>query len=283
MAISGKSCGILSGPQAIEPGPVQHATMPPDFLPPDPLVDLLKSARRMVVLTGAGMSAESGIPTFRDAQTGLWARFDPYALASPEGFARDPETVWAWYESRRRQVMSAQPHPGHLALARMAALPQLDEFTVVTQNVDDLHERAGCKNVIHLHGSLFAPRCQACGAPHQFGAGVPEADLPPRLAPPSCTVCGGMVRPGVVWFGEALPEQAWEQAMQAAFRADAMLVVGTSSQVYPAAGLPQEVRRRGGRVAVINPDEGVRESSGDLVWNVTAGVGITALLARLAD
>ncbi|HYP70928.1 MAG TPA: NAD-dependent deacylase [Variovorax sp.] len=257
--------------------------MPPELLAPDSIVDLLESARRVVVLTGAGMSAESGIPTFRDAQTGLWARFDPYALASPEGFARDPETVWAWYESRRRQVKSAQPHPGHVALARLAALPRFDAFTVVTQNVDDLHERAGCDNVIHLHGSLFAPRCQACAAPYRFGADALDADPPPRLAPPTCSTCGGRVRPGVVWFGEALPEQAWQQAMQAAGRADAMLVIGTSSQVYPAAGLPQEVRHRGGgRVAVINPDEGVRESSGDLIWNVTAGAGIPALLARLA-
>mgnify|MGYP003584425224 FL=1 len=258
--------------------------MPPQPLPPDSLVELLKSARRVVVLTGAGMSAESGIPTFRDAQTGLWARFDPYVLASPEGFAQDSETVWAWYESRRRQVKSAQPHPGHVALARLAALPRFDEFTVVTQNVDDLHERAGCESVIHLHGSLFAPRCQACGGPHQVSADTPDAGTSSRLAPPRCSACGGTVRPGVVWFGESLPEQAWDQAMQAAARADAMLVVGTSSQVYPAAGLPQEVRRRGsGQVAVINPDEGVRESPGDLVWNVTAGTGIPALLARLAD
>lgn len=236
----------------------------------------------MAVLTGAGMSAESGIPTFRDAQTGLWARFDPYVLASPEGFARDPETVWAWYESRRRQVMSAQPHAGHLALAQLAALPHFDEFTVVTQNVDDLHERAGCTNVVHLHGSLFAPRCMACGTPYRLDAGTPAPDPAPRIAPPSCSTCGGMVRPGVVWFGESLPEHAWQLAMQAAARADLMLVVGTSSQVYPAAGLPDEVRQAGGRVAVINPDEGLRETSGELLVRATAGVGIPALLALLA-
>lgn len=246
------------------------------------LADLLKSARRVAVLTGAGMSAESGIPTFRDAQTGLWARFDPYELASPEGFAQDPATVWAWYESRRRQVMSAQPHAGHLALARLAALPRFDEFTVVTQNVDDLHERAGCTNVVHLHGSLFAPRCMACGASHRLDAGAPARDLAPRAAPPSCGTCGGMIRPGVVWFGESLPEPAWQLAVEAAARADLMLVVGTSSQVYPAAGLPDEVRRAGGRVAVINPDEGLRATPGDVLLRATAGEGIPALLAELA-
>ena len=244
--------------------------------PLDLLVRHLRAARRVAVLTGAGMSAESGIPTFRDALTGLWARFDPYTLATPEGFDRDPATVWASYESRRRQVMSAQPHPGHMALARLAALPRFERFTVVTQNVDDLHERAGCTQVIHLHGSLFAPRCQACGAPFRFQDEVPEA-------PPRCTVCGGRVRPGVVWFGEALPDAAWAQATQCASQADLMLVVGTSGQVYPAASLPHEVRRRGGRVAVINPADDAQEDPGDLAWKATAGEALPLVLARLAE
>ncbi len=246
------------------------------------LADLLRSARRVAVLTGAGMSAESGIPTFRDARTGLWARFDPYVLASPEGFAQDPDTVWAWYEARRRQVMSAQPHAGHLALARLSALSRFDEFTVVTQNVDDLHERAGCTNVVHLHGSLFAPRCMACAAPHHLAADTVAPEPAERIAPPVCHACGGTVRPGVVWFGESLPEHAWQLAMQAAARADLMLVVGTSSQVYPAAGLQDEVRQAGGRVAVINPDEGLRVLPGELLLEATAGAAIPALLAELA-
>jgi len=249
--------------------------------PIDWLVHHLRAARRVVVLTGAGMSAESGIPTFRDALTGLWSRFDPYTLATPEGFDRDPGTVWAWYESRRHQVMSAQPHPGHLALARLAALPRFDQFTVVTQNVDDLHERAGCTQVVHLHGSLFAPRCEACGTPFSLQGSAPEPTQ--ASAPPRCTLCGGRVRPGVVWFGEALPDAAWAQAMQCASEADLMLVVGTSGQVYPAAGLPDEARRRGGQVAVINPADDAQEAPGDLVWKATAGEALPPLLARLTD
>ncbi|MFE9955613.1 NAD-dependent deacetylase [Micromonospora sp. NPDC005299] len=214
---------------------------------------LLAQARRLVVFTGAGMSAESGVPTFRDALTGLWEQFDPRALATPEAFRADPALVWGWYEWRRGAVRRAEPNPGHRAVAVMAA--RVPETVVVTQNVDDLHERAGSAAPIHLHGSLFAPRCSACAEP----APVPGAGEEPgegrRLTPPRCGRCEAPVRPGVVWFGEALPEQAFEAAVEAAYRCDVLLTVGTSGLVYPAAEIPQVAARRGGTVIQVNPEE----------------------------
>ncbi|MDP2111081.1 MAG: Sir2 family NAD-dependent protein deacetylase [Thiobacillus sp.] len=147
--------------------------------------------------------------------TGLWARFDPLELATPEAFARDPELVWSWYEWRRMLAMRALPNAGHRAIAAMAG--QVERFTLITQNVDDLHERAGSRGVVHLHGSLHQPRCSVCGAAHRLTPGIP--DEPPdgcRLPPPSCRNCAGPVRPGVVWFGEALPVDALEAAQHAA-------------------------------------------------------------------
>ncbi len=252
--------------------------------PPEALAALLRRARRIAVLSGAGMSAESGIPTFRDALTGLWARFDAHALATPEAFARDPDMVWAWYESRRRQVARAMPNAGHRALAQLAARPDLQALTIVTQNVDDLHERAGSADVIHLHGSLFAPRCFDCAAP--FVAASPDADAAPgdeeptRLAPPRCTRCGGRVRPGVVWFGEVLPEGPWCRAVAAVDAADLLLVVGTSGVVYPAAGLVHATRQRDCPVVVINPDRDAADGT-DLCWPVSAAIGLPGLVASL--
>ncbi|MDI3380075.1 NAD-dependent deacylase [Xenophilus aerolatus] len=239
-------------------------------------------ARRIVVLTGAGMSSESGIPTFRDKVSGLWAHFRPEDLATPEAFARQPAVVWAWYEARRRQVARAQPNAGHHALHELAALPQLEALVIVTQNVDDLHERAGSAEVVHLHGSLFAPRCFDCGHPHTLPADddarAPElASLPP----PRCIRCGGPVRPGVVWFGEALPEAPWRAALARVAVADLVLVVGTSGLVYPAAGLPATARQQGARVAVINPDAQAQAEPGDIVWRTTAARGLPALVAAL--
>lgn len=254
---------------------------------PAPLLEALRSARRIVAFTGAGMSAESGIPTFRDRGTGLWARFDPQALATTEAFLRDPEMVWAWYEWRRRKVACAQPNAGHEALAQMAAAPQVERLSVVTQNVDDLHERAGSASVVHLHGSIFSPRCFDCAAAFSL---PPDGDFDPgqapleRLAPPRCPHCGGLIRPGVVWFGEMLPEQAWTQALRLAAEADLMLVVGTSGLVQPAASLPAATRAEGGRVAVINPDPDARGHARDFYWPVTAATGLPALLkAPAAD
>jgi NAD-dependent deacetylase len=218
------------------------------------LIDRLRGAEHIVIFTGAGVSQESGIPTFRDALTGLWERYDAEALATPEAFARDPELVWGWYEWRRALVLRCQPNAGHQAIAAMARFaPRL---TVITQNVDDLHERAGSTNIVHLHGSLHAPRCSDCHREHELPEGAPKvAEGGERLAPPRCTHCGGMVRPGVVWFGESLPEENWLQAQQAAGNCDVLFSVGTSSAVYPAAGLPVLAAEQGACIVQVNPHD----------------------------
>ena len=215
------------------------------------VADALRTARHVVVFTGAGVSAESGIATFRDALTGLWARFDPAELATPEAFRRDPALVWGWYEWRRAQVLQAQPNPAHFAIAELARhVPQL---TLITQNVDDLHERAGSETVVHLHGSLHRPRCFDCRRPF---AGLAEAPQEPaegrRLEPPRCPHCGGRVRPGVVWFGEDLPVQALRQAFAAAEACDVLISVGTSGVVYPAAQVPRIALQAGAWVVHLN-------------------------------
>ncbi|MER7419720.1 NAD-dependent deacylase [Micromonospora peucetia] len=214
---------------------------------------LLAQARRVVVFTGAGVSAESGVPTFRDALTGLWQSFDAQRLATPEAFRDDPALVWGWYEWRRDSVRRARPNAGHAAVAAIEA--RVPSGVVVTQNVDDLHERAGSVAPIHLHGSLFAPRCSACAHP----APVPDeaAEEPGdgrRVAPPRCARCAGLVRPGVVWFGEALPSAALEAAVEAASACDLLVTVGTSGLVYPAAEIPQVAARFGATVMQVNPD-----------------------------
>lgn len=207
-------------------------------------------ARNAVVLTGAGISAESGIPTFRDAPTSLWSEFDPEALATADAWRRDPALVWGWYLWRMGLVRAAQPNAGHLALASVA---QSRELRVITQNVDDLHERAGSIGVVHLHGSLFAHRCFACARPHGEIWIPPPGEVPLRVEPPRCAHCGGRVRPGVVWFGESLPERSWHAAVAAVMKCDLLLVVGTSGIVNPAAALPAVAKRNGTTVVEVNP------------------------------
>ena len=257
------------------------------FSVPPELIEGVRAARRIVVLTGAGMSAESGIPTFRDALTGLWSKFDPQTLATPEGFKRDPALVWGWYEARRRGVMRAVPNAGHLALHDLSTLHGIDDLTIVTQNVDDLHERAGSRQVIHLHGSLFAPRCLACGRPtehvEQHAAGLEDDGSDRAIPPPRCQHCNGLVRPGVVWFGEDLPQQEWRQALERVREADLLLVVGTSGKVYPASRLPQIAENNGAPVWVINPDPDL-DVGAWAVWNATAATALPALVvACIAD
>ncbi len=206
------------------------------------LATLLGSARHVCVLTGAGVSAESGVPTFREAQSGLWARYDPLQLATPEAFEANPELVWDWYRYRRELVESVQPNAGHYALAELGGL--IPEFTLVTQNVDGLHARAGSRDVIEFHGNLFINRC--------FRENV-VVDGRPLDDYPSCPNCGSPLRPGVVWFGEAIPETALDRAFGAARDCDVLLAVGTSAGVYPAAGLIDVARETGSAVAEINP------------------------------
>lgn len=212
---------------------------------PDDLVAALRGARHVAVLTGAGVSAESGIPTFREAQTGLWARFSPEELATPQAFRRNPRLVWEWYAWRRGLVAGAEPNAGHHALARLERL--VPRLTLVTQNVDGLHARAGSAGPIELHGSLARSRCVAgCGVFTRWD----EAADPP----PPCPACGAHLRPDVVWFGEALPRAALERAWAAAEGCDLFLSVGTSGLVEPAASLPRAAYAAGAVVAVINLD-----------------------------
>lgn len=208
----------------------------------------LLQARSIVVLSGAGISAESGIPTFRDALTGLWSRFDPAELASAEGFRAHPQRVWDWYAERREAVRRAEPNAAHRALAGFE-LRNPGALRIVTQNVDDLHQRAGSRDVVRLHGDILQDRWLEACARHP--ACRPADAVPAR--PPRCAHCGNLVRPGVVWFGEMLPESALATAQRLASRCDAMLVVGTSGAVWPAAGLAGLARRAGAAVVIVNP------------------------------
>lgn len=213
----------------------------------------LQEAGHVVIFTGAGASSESGIPTFRDALTGLWKRFDASKLATTAAFRADPSLCWGWYEWRRRKVIQAQPNGAHHAIAEIAK--QVPKLTVITQNVDDLHERAGSQAVTHLHGSLHLPRCIDCGA--AYTTALPSEALPEtgiRIDPPRCAQCHGYVRPGVVWFGEMLPEEAWANALAAAEGCDLFLSIGTSGTVYPAAELPLRAHGRGATVVHVNPE-----------------------------
>lgn len=209
------------------------------------LISALRNAEHVVALTGSGISAESGVPTFREAQTGLWERYDPQELATPEAFARDPRLVWEWYEWRRELVAAAVPNPGHRALVEIER--KVPGFTLVTQNVDGLHQRAGSENVIELHGNITRSKCSV--------ERVFVEDYDPDAKPPSCPNCGALLRPDVVWFGEMLPAVALEAASEAASGCDLFLSIGTSSLVYPAAALPYEALENGATLVEVNPHE----------------------------
>jgi NAD-dependent deacetylase len=208
----------------------------------------LAEARRLLVLTGAGVSAESGVPTFRGAE-GLWRSFRPEQLATPEAFERDPGLVWEWYAWRRERIAPLSPNAAHRAIAALE--PRVHELLLATQNVDGLHAQAGSRRMVELHGNIWRQRCVGCGRASGGGdaaSAAPTPELPPRCA------CGALERPDVVWFGEALPVEALERAFSAARRAEAVLVVGTSSLVHPAAALPQAARVHGAFVVEVNPE-----------------------------
>lgn len=208
---------------------------------------LLRNAQHLVVLTGAGISAESGVPTFRDALTSHWAKFNPQELASPEGFLKNPELVWRWYVDRRHNLAEARPNPGHRVLAWLAdALPQV---SLLTQNVDGLHQAAGSPLVHELHGNIWRSKCFRNNHPIH-----PELAAASPQAPPQCPLCGSLARPDVVWFGELLPADVLTMANHASRQAELFLVVGTSGQVQPAASLGYEAMMAGAKVVVINPD-----------------------------
>jgi len=211
---------------------------------PAAVIETLRRSRHVLVLTGSGASAESGVPTFRDAQTGLWQQYNPMDLATSEAFLEDPALIWRWYRWRRELVAKAEPNPGHLALVRLADI--VPRLTLITQNVDGLHQRAGSTGVVEFHGNLFDNRC--------FSEGIVVNDGDDQAAVPTCTACGGMLRPGVVWFGETIPAAALESAASAAADCDVFLSIGTSSVVWPAAGLADAARSNGATVIEINPD-----------------------------
>jgi NAD-dependent deacetylase len=233
------------------------------------LISALRDAGHVVALTGSGISAESGVPTFREAQTGLWERYDPQELATPGAFARDPCLVWEWYEWRRNLVREAEPNPGHRALAELER--RVHYFILVTQNVDGLHERAGSRSVIELHGNILRSKCSLEGE-----AAEPEAY--DDSVPPRCPRCGALLRPDVVWFGEMLPDGTLEEASEASREADLFLSIGTSSLVFPAAGLPFEALESGATLVEINPSETPLTRHADYSLRGPAGEVLPALL-----
>lgn len=242
---------------------------PAPFVVPSALQDVLAAARRIVVLTGAGISAESGVPTFRDAQTGLWARFRPEELATPDAFRSNPKLVWEWYTWRRSLLATAQPNAGHHALVELER--RLPDFTLVTQNVDGLHRQAGSQRVIELHGNIARTRCFDENTLVEVWDD--QGEVPPR-----CPRCGGMLRPDVVWFQEALPPAALTAATRASEACDLFLSIGTSGLVYPAASLPLAALAAGSVVVDINTEPTPLAESASHVLRGPAGTVLPALV-----
>lgn len=236
---------------------------------PPGLVEALRAAHHVAVLTGAGVSAESGVPTFRQAQTGLWARYDPEELATLAAFRRNPRLVWEWYTWRRELVAQAEPNPAHLALAEMERY--VPTLTLITQNIDGLHQQAGSSAVIELHGNIGRDRCSEEGVVIESWTEV--HDVPPR-----CPRCGAPLRPDVVWFGETLPLNALQAALLAARTCDVFFSIGTSALVQPAASLPYEALRHGAATVEINPDATPLTSHATHALHGPAGRLLPALL-----
>jgi NAD-dependent deacetylase len=229
---------------------------------PGALEERLVTAQRIVAFTGAGMSAESGVPTFRGPD-GIWSRFRPEELASMDAFLKNPARVWEWYTHRRRIIAGVQPNPGHLALAQLEQW--IPSVVIVTQNIDNLHRRAGSSEVYELHGNIERNYCRECGA-------VYEGDnVPLREGVPRCTTCGGLIRPDVVWFGEMLPEDQWDAALRAAGSADLLLSIGTSGLVYPAAMIPSVGKRAGAFLVEVNTEPTPFSDTADLSIRGSAG------------
>jgi NAD-dependent deacetylase len=233
--------------------------------------EVLSRAESLVVSTGAGMSKESGVPTFRDAPNALWAKYDPQELATPEGFLRNPSLVWQWYAERRRMISAVKPHAGHFAVAEMEAL--FPSFMLLTQNIDNLHREAGSEKLVELHGNIFRYKC--FDRHHAIDV-LPESnEVPPRCS------CGSPIRPDVVWFGEMLPEGALDLAYARLATCDALLVVGTSGTVHPAAGFPSFAKQCGARVIEINPEPTELTADADVFITSTAGRALPELVASL--
>jgi len=236
---------------------------------PPELIRLLSSSERVTVLTGAGVSQESGLRTFRDAQTGLWARYKPEDLASPQAFTRDPKLIWDWYAWRREAVKGVRPNAGHFALVEMEKM--IGRFTLVTQNVDGLHRMAGSKNLHELHGNIQRVRCSECGTYTESW----EDDLE---TVPKCAKCGGLLRPDVVWFGESLPRAELEAAVIAARSCQVFFSIGTSGVVQPAASLAHAARNKGALVVEINAEPTPLTPKTDFAFHGRSGELLPALV-----
>ncbi len=241
---------------------------------PRRLLDRLATAHSVLVFTGAGMSAESGVPTFRGAE-GIWSKFKPEELATMNAFLRNPQLVWEWYAHRRTIIATIQPNAGHRAVVAMEKL--VPHVVIVTQNIDNLHRRAGSTTVCELHGNIERNYCVKCGSPHQ-----PDAETAP-VGVPRCASCGGLIRPDVVWFGEMLPEDEWNAAVRAANGADVCLSVGTSGVVYPAASIPSIARRAGALHVDVNPEPGPLSEAADEFIRGLAGEVLPDIVGRLEE
>lgn len=230
---------------------------------------LLEGSRRVRALTGAGVSAESGVPTFR-GHDGLWKKFRPEELATPEAFARDPKLVWEWYDWRRGLIAKTRPNPGHRALVELEK--SVRDFWLITQNVDGLHQLAGSERILPLHGNIWELRCLGCGK-----SGEDRRAPLPEL-PPECGECGAMLRPGVVWFGEGLPQETLSKSIEVSGDAELFLAIGTAGAVEPAASMARIAREAGAQVIEINPEESSLSSVADVVLRGKSGEVLPRLL-----
>lgn len=240
----------------------------------------IRNNQVMVVLTGAGVSKESGVPTFRDAMDGLWAKYDPQQLATPQAFLQNPKLVWDWYTYRRGLVRDAQPNPGHYALAEIER--RFSRFLLVTQNVDDLHEQAGSTKLVHLHGRINETKCffNCQGDPTIVDLSTITID--PANTPPNCPHCGRWLRPNVVWFNEMLPTHELSTAVAASKTCDLMIVVGTSGLVEPAASLPRIAHDNGAKIIEVNPDTSMITPIADIKLEGASGVMLPKVVAALS-
>ncbi|HOO97390.1 MAG TPA: NAD-dependent deacylase [Caldisericia bacterium] len=234
------------------------------------VAELLKGADSVAVLTGAGISAESGVGTFRDA-SGIWNKLDPSKWATEEGFRSSPSMVWEWYQDRRKIIKDASPNKAHYSLVSLEKLGK--KVTISTQNIDNLHQQAGSKNVLELHGNIFRNKCIECGKPYA------KEIMNDELC--KCEFCGGIIRPDVVWYGEQLPQDVWQMSEQAAIDSSIYLVIGTSGAVYPAAGLAILAKRAGSTVVIINTEPTELDDYADFVIREKAGIAMPEITARI--
>jgi len=238
------------------------------------IIAKLLSAKKIVILTGAGVSAESGVPTFREAQTGLWANYKPEDLATPQAFKKDPEMIWSWYQWRRQLIAKVKPNPGHLAITAMQQA--LNHVSIITQNVDGLHQTAGSRDVIEFHGNIATNKCSTCHY-SEINYDNETKEIP------KCPSCNELLRPGVVWFGEAIPENASRASIALCEQADVFFSIGTSSLVYPAAGLVDICKQNHACIIEVNPNATPLTSSADIVISQASGKCLPLLIEAISQ